>query len=289
MATTKPELARQLLMHLEQLEVRYALLHGSEQLLGNAPMSDVDVVVDRDPIKIVRELARQQGELTPFLAWEYDTGALTTFWVTSDLADGVQLDLICDPHGRGKYGLRTLAALDHIDHSVWPPQLDAMSRNAYLACKRLVKGDAKRMRDAMEASIMLPGGEALSRELLARHQVALAFARAGRLPTRLYARLCAVRARLTPRMLRRLRDRPGHVFSVSDPAVGLRAYRALSEYMLEVVARERPRLATRVADQLRTVRPIVYIHIGSKSSAANAIEDLGRLASDDVLRSEKRV
>jgi hypothetical protein len=88
--------------------------------------------------------AESRHGLSLVMTWEYDLGALTSFWMSKDGSDGVQLDLLEDPHGRGRYGFRTERAFRFADTTEWPPRLSGPAMLVYLLSKRIAKGDFDR-------------------------------------------------------------------------------------------------------------------------------------------------
>lgn len=113
--------AQELLRALDDTGMPYAVLHGADDLVTGAPMSDVDVVVGANARYVVTQLALRQDGLKLIQVWEYDAGSLATLWSTPDGSDGVQLDLLYDPRSRGRYRVDTAALLAGTTHGIWPP------------------------------------------------------------------------------------------------------------------------------------------------------------------------
>jgi hypothetical protein len=133
-------LGDELLRQLVNAGVSFAFLHGEDRYVARTLTSDIDLVVDRPGAAVAQMLyERVCPQYCLVLAWEYDTGALTTFWMSSNGNGIVQLDLLFDPAGRGKYGLRTSYALGRVKRGVEWPVLDAVDTAVYLAVKRAVK------------------------------------------------------------------------------------------------------------------------------------------------------
>src|SRR4051812_29477386 len=108
-ATTCPETARTLLDGMCELGIPFAILHDQQALLDGVLASDVDVAVS-EPVEMALAALAPWGcarGLYLVCVWPYDVAGLSTFWMTEDGAAGAQLDLLYDPAGRGKYGLRT--------------------------------------------------------------------------------------------------------------------------------------------------------------------------------------
>jgi hypothetical protein len=147
MATTSSELARSALEGFREAGVSFAVLHGYERLEG-LNLSDVDLVVGQDPQQIVRKSMpfwKQRG-LVPILAWPYDIGGtLTVFLATGDARDGVQLDILYDPEGRGRCQVRSEALLSFGRERPIGPAVTDEARLVYLWQKGMVKGQDDRL------------------------------------------------------------------------------------------------------------------------------------------------
>ena len=101
--------------------------------------------------------------LRPILFWPYDVdGTASIFLSTGDARDGIQIDVLHDPFGRGRYGFRSKAMLDHVIPGEMFPRLDPETTRTYLARKRMVKGQAERFRQLTDHS----GGLPLADEIL---------------------------------------------------------------------------------------------------------------------------
>lgn len=144
MATTDMRLAARLLRSLDDCGNAFAVLHRAEELERSGPASDVDIVVDRPVWDFARLLVerRTAHDLFPVMFLHYDHGCLSSFWMTADGTGGVQLDAMCDPAGRNRYGFCTRNL--GVDTHRWPPRLAPEERETYLLVKRLVKGDIGR-------------------------------------------------------------------------------------------------------------------------------------------------
>lgn len=150
--------------------------------LHEGGISDVDVAVDTDPIDVIRAArpAWARIGLTPILAWPYDIGGtLTVFLATMDGTEGVQLDMLFDREGVGRYGVRSEGLVDSAIAGAIP-EVSEPARLTYLWRKRVVKGhehvlDALRSEaanipaeDLVRASNQLTGSSETAEELLAR-------------------------------------------------------------------------------------------------------------------------
>jgi len=124
-----------------------ALLHGAEALLSDAPLSDLDVAVGDLPFEWDHKLvgALESQLLLPVIAWPYDSSAVTVFLATEAFGDGVQLDLLYSPGGKGKYGFRTDVALRDAQLGQFGPMLSAVDSWLYQLRKRCLKGQYDRV------------------------------------------------------------------------------------------------------------------------------------------------
>ncbi|HEY0889041.1 MAG TPA: hypothetical protein VGE38_05455 [Nocardioides sp.] len=278
MGTTDTRLARRLLESLDALEVDYAVLHSAARVAELQTISDIDLLVDDEPANVIRRLkvAVDSCELAHVLTWRYDTGALTTFWMTPGLADGVQLDLIRDPEGSGRYGVRTVDLADafRID-APWPRHLTERGTAHYLFAKRLVKGDVRRWEEA--AHILRTGGGIDLALFAPRRQRVYRRAYEGRFPGRAFRVQVLARQRLSHNGTRRLVRRTGEVVEVSG-RLDQEARRFLEERVRPVVPqivflRRRPGALRRWS---LTRRPrIVVVEVGGPSmSGATAARQI---------------
>jgi hypothetical protein len=143
MGTTSRECAVQVLDALGRSGSEFAILHKADAILDGGPLSDLDVVVDASPRETIERLApelRRDG-LHVIARWRYDITAASVFVSNDDATQGAQLDLLHDPAGIGKYGLRSEVLLaNRVYRGRWP-QLDPADEILYRVRKRQVKGD----------------------------------------------------------------------------------------------------------------------------------------------------
>lgn len=141
MGTTSADLAIRVLDELERVEPSFVVLHGEADLSRGLATSDVDVAVVRDPHEVVADLVRPlaEADVAPIMLWPYDRNSLTIFWSDGDGNRGVQLDLVRDPAGRGRYGFRTDALIAGARRGERWPRLDDTDELLYLIRKRQVK------------------------------------------------------------------------------------------------------------------------------------------------------
>lgn len=146
-------LARALLADLAD-PAPWILLHGEDALLGHGPVSDVDTALPTVDLRHLRALLhRRPAGLRLVAVWPYDCRGLALFLATPDLRQVVQLDLLADPDGIGRYGVRTpeLAAHAHDTAHPWR-RPDPVDERLYLLAKRTAKGQDDRvaaLRDAL--------------------------------------------------------------------------------------------------------------------------------------------
>jgi hypothetical protein len=154
-ATSDPRMVFDILDVLDRHGVEYAVLHGAERIRAGTVVSDLDIVVSDDPGALVAGLVDDLGDvgLTPVMDWNYDLGGTRTVFLAADGGqDGIQLDLLADPDGRGRYGVRSnlLLAGRHFDGGV--PVVAARDEAVYLLSKRLMKGDRTRVAELAAAA-----------------------------------------------------------------------------------------------------------------------------------------
>ena len=161
-STTSAPLARAAVDSLMESGVSLALLHREADLLSGDVGSDVDMAVGEPPRQLLtRSLSRLHAAgLHPVVVWEYDVaGTATVFLSTGSASDGVQLDLLFDPEGHGKYGVRTKAMIDAAKPGDRWPRADRLGELAYLIRKRQVKGDRPRMAELVAQAQSVPAAE----------------------------------------------------------------------------------------------------------------------------------
>ena len=154
MATTSAALVATALECLEAGSVDYAFLHGEGLAASETLTSDTDLVVDRHVEDVARLLVEQLPSrgLHPVLWLPYDVAAGALFVCTGDAMDGIQLDLVGDPGGRGKYGFRSNQLLSRAERGARWRTVDPLDETLYLIRKRQVKGDFLRLQAAVDQS-----------------------------------------------------------------------------------------------------------------------------------------
>jgi len=155
MATTSPDAAFEAVVAIEEAEVRFAVLHGEGELAGRQVDSDIDLVADRPVHELVRASALHWANagLYPVIVWPYDVGGTgSVFLTTEDARQGVQLDVLHDPPGRGRYGARSDRLLDAPIAGSRFATVAPGEQMAYLLTKRLGKGDTAGARTLVESA-----------------------------------------------------------------------------------------------------------------------------------------
>jgi hypothetical protein len=153
MATTSSDAAMRAVVAIQGTGVRYAILHGEEDLVRGEVDSDVDIVADRDVHGVARSVADkwQALGLYPVIVWPYDPGGTGSIFLTTlDARVGVQIDILYDPEGRGRYGVKSDLLLNGALAGEQFTTVTPSQRAAYLLAKRLGKGqtsEARRMID----------------------------------------------------------------------------------------------------------------------------------------------
>jgi hypothetical protein len=152
--TTSPRMVTALLDALENTLVPYAVLHREADAAAGVIESDIDVVLGRPACEVIPALVAALSGIDAGLAmiWPYDTNSLTTFWLSRDCRSGVQLDLVCDPNGRGRYGLRTEGALRCTERGERWMRLKPEVEQTYLVAKRWSKSDTVRLREIVNGN-----------------------------------------------------------------------------------------------------------------------------------------
>jgi hypothetical protein len=129
--------------------VRHAILHGEGDLVRGKVDTDVDIVTDRSVHEVARSAASQWQAigLFPIIVWPYDTGGTgSIFLSTLDARTGVQLDILYDPEGRGRYGVKSDLLLNGALAGEQFTTVAPAQRTAYLLAKRISKGQTSEAR-----------------------------------------------------------------------------------------------------------------------------------------------
>lgn len=147
MATTNGRYARDAVEAMLRTGIGTAVIHGEEELAAGRVSSDVDLVVDRPMLSVVaaaRENWEQAG-LWAVMAWPYDVaGTGSIFLATRDAGEGAQIDVLFDPNGAGRYGVRSGELLVRLEQGTLFPRVSKQAAAVYLLAKRLRKGQQAR-------------------------------------------------------------------------------------------------------------------------------------------------
>ena len=143
MPISDPSIPLRVLDVLCEAAIPFAVLHGEELIGSDTLLSDVDVVVGQPVSAVIGGILEgiEAAGLRIALRWPYDLGDGTSsvFFTTPNGDQGAQVDLLYDPRGLGRYGLRSNAILnDSVPGRRYrvPSELD---RHLYLLQKRLRK------------------------------------------------------------------------------------------------------------------------------------------------------
>ena len=174
MPTTDGASALAVLAALGDADVGFAVLHGVERLDEPGALSDVDIVVDRPPVSVIAAAgsALRRRALFPVVVWPYDIGGSSTVFLVDESArSGVQLDMLHDPQGLGRYRIRSGDLVrEHASGEAFPTLVEP-DRLVYLWAKRRSKGQDRRLGDvatSMRGLEPTAVGDA-ARRLLTRH------------------------------------------------------------------------------------------------------------------------
>ena len=259
MPTSSGELARVCLAGLQEAGVRFAVLHDYEQLETDL-ISDVDVVVGQDPRTVIRETEEHWREagLVPIIIWPYDIGAtVAVFLTTRDARDGVQLDMLYDPDGIGRYGVRSDALLRCVEERSLAPVVDQAARLLYLWQKRTAKDQIDRLDSLRQEAIGIGPDrlESMSQEITGSARAARGLI--GSEGVGRPRRPLAVVARLS-RLANRLRRPTGAWVHISPDEVGSELVRRLSRHLVVVRSASLPPLVRQPFWYLSDVAPVRY-------------------------------
>jgi hypothetical protein len=147
MATNDAEFALTALRGLKLAGVEFGVLHGATDLQESDQRGDVDLVVKSHSSHVLRTVNRTWRErgIYPVAMWNYDVpGSAGLFLMDRRATRGVQLDLLYDPNGDGRYGLRTNSI------RIQPgelPSVDSLDELVYLFAKRSIKGPTGALAD----------------------------------------------------------------------------------------------------------------------------------------------
>lgn len=134
-------------------------MHGEAQLAEGGSISDLDLAVDERPGGLLRRALPDLHHvgLHTIALWPYDVAdTLTAFLSDRDAGRGVQIDLLSDPEGQGKYGVRSSAVFHKTTLGRSWPTVSATCELLYSLRKRQVKGQVDRVEDLVAQAQRLP-------------------------------------------------------------------------------------------------------------------------------------
>ena len=269
MSTTSARLGRAAVAGLVEAGLPLALLHDTGLPDDDDSVSDIDLVVGIPPATILSLAgpAWSARGLFPIIAWPYDVGGtMSLFLASADVRDGVQLDLLHDPRGGGRYGIRSSAALAASLPGPDAPVLAEPARIVYLWRKRTEKGDDLALRELRTRALDLDQGDLrrMSASLTGSESVADEIR--GDIPPRRTGRIRMMRSRLR-RAIPRLVEPVGFWAHTESAEVAEELKVRLSRFLTPVGTGQLPGLAmpawylTKVAPV--RLRPGVFISYGA--------------------------
>jgi hypothetical protein len=129
---------------------RMAVLHREPEVAAGAVTSDVDLCVADDPLFVVGRIVpklEDQGILV-IMVFHHDRGSYSVFFANPKGSGGAQIDLLHDPKGVGRYGVRTSVVIaSRRSGARWPRTAD-LDETLYVLRKAQVKGDVHRVAHA---------------------------------------------------------------------------------------------------------------------------------------------
>lgn len=144
-ATNNQQIVARVVGALTDSKRRFAVLHGAERISTGQVVSDLDLVVDHHPVDVIRTVSREIADdgLRPVMEWSYDVAeTMTVFIANRDGTAAMQLDMLHDHRGLGRYSVLSdaLVARNTTRHGL--PVLDPIDELVYLIRKRSEKKDA---------------------------------------------------------------------------------------------------------------------------------------------------
>ena len=129
-------------------DVRFVVLHNEELLGTPALNSDVDLAVDRGANEVLQILkpGLTRNNIVAALVWPYDVGGgASCFFARTDGSGGAQLDMVYDPNGRGRYGLRSSEIIAERIKGARYPVPEPLDRLLYALVKSRLKGELEQV------------------------------------------------------------------------------------------------------------------------------------------------
>jgi hypothetical protein len=150
---------------LERLPVEWAICHNEGELALGAAESDIDIVANQRPRTVYRSAydALIKRGLRPVLTFSNGIGTDALFILTPDGTARVDLDVTFDPHGLGRYGLRSGVLLKEVIPGRRWPRLSQADTLLYRVTKNTTKGNLEKT-----ASILKEASTATRRRAASR-------------------------------------------------------------------------------------------------------------------------
>lgn len=229
---TDPDIATAVMELLSDSGVDYAVLHREDDLTAGCLTSDIDVVVDRPPRAAARRMLERTTTLRCICFYEYDIGAVSTFWSDARGRSVAQLDQMCDPGGLGFYGLKTAEVLQTAGVGDRWSRASRYANLSYLASKRLHKGELGRLDPEDVLDLRRAGVDGLARYLVPARRETVLKALAGTVSKPRFG--LGAHLRRLARMIRRIARPCGtwvHIEGPEADEIALQLQRTLNGYL----------------------------------------------------------
>lgn len=268
MAITDGDLAAALVDALASSGHRLAVLHREADAAKGEVSSDIDLIADVPGPELMASCrpAIQALGLSLVSIWQYDYRSTTLVFATSTATEGVQIDVVCDASGRGKYGLRTNRLLDRVVSGQRWHTLGPADAARYL----LVKGSVKRQDNRIRAA------EAELKGIPATESFPGAFRELG--PVHSLARWVMTLGRYT----RRLTDPPGFWVHIEQEGLQDEVYRRFARFM-PYAHKSNLTPATWARAHIARLRAGIYVTQGGRAHFADMVLKSG-LTADEATR-----
>lgn len=175
MPISDPKVPVAFLNVLIEARVPVLVLHDENRVGTTDLTSDLDLVVGLSPTAVLRRVRENLTEkgLLIVLIWRYDLGGTCGVFVASqEGAGGAQIDLLFDPRGRGRYGIKSQALIERGGIRETFPVPALLDKELYLLRKAACKG---KQEDSRASVARLTGSGQLE---AARERVPALFSRA---------------------------------------------------------------------------------------------------------------
>ena len=274
-----PEIPLRFLSALEDARIRYVVLHGEDRLGTSQLGSDLDLLVDRpsgEVLALVKARLHSEG-LRAVVVWPYDVaGAAAVFVGSRSSARGAQIDLLHDPTGAGRYGLRSNAVLSERRTDLRFPVPAALDQQLYLLRKaaskhkrEVVREIVSKLNKGLETDSAITRAHAIFSRAAAREVESLLAHPSRSLHLVRWGRVIATIAR----WVRRVAQPAGHwveLVNTADSRLGDELGPVLKAWLLRVEWGPRP--ASRFAATTWWLRRIVTLKIRAGVFVSWALE-----------------